>query len=134
MGMGKRAAIVAAAIVMVTGCESLPFTDDDDDDETTVPATLRVTTLAPTTTRPARANQPAQLSPKARAQVARVRREVKCVDVRRLVRDHPRWTVARIQEALASGVFPRQDELTPAARRALREIVADCQRRAGGDD
>ncbi len=132
MGMGKRVAIVAAAIVIVTGCESLPFTDDDE--ETTVPATLRATTLAPTTTRPGRANQPAQLSPKARAQVARVRREVACADIRRLVREHPRWTLARIQENLATGVFPRQDELTPAARRALRQIVADCARRAGRGD
>jgi hypothetical protein len=119
-----RRAVLGVAIMILAGCEHLPFTDDD---TTTVPSTMSVTTEAPTTTRrPAQSNRPVPISPRARAQVTRVRREIDCADVRQLKRRHPRWTPARVQEDLATGVFPRQKTLTPPARRALRQILADC--------
>jgi hypothetical protein len=119
-----RRAVLGVAIMILAGCEHLPFTDDD---ATTVTLTTSVTTRAPTTTRkPERSNPPVKLSAKARTQVSRVRREVDCADLRRLERRHPRWTPARIEQALATDVLPRQAPLTPPARRVLRQILADC--------
>jgi hypothetical protein len=123
-----RRVVLGIAIVMLAGCEHLPFSDDD---ATTVPSPTAATTSAPTTTlRPQRSRRPDPLPPRARAQVSRVRSEVNCADVRRLKRRHPRWTPVRITQELVADVFPRPAALTPAARRVLRQIVDDCWRRS----
>jgi hypothetical protein len=127
-----RRAVLGLAIVILAGCDHLPFTEDD---ATTVPLTTPLTTPAPTTTvRPPRSNRPAQLSAKARAQMSRVRREIDCADVRQLKRRHPRWAADRIEQELTTDAFPRRTTLTPPARRALHQIVAECGRRAGRGD
>jgi hypothetical protein len=127
-----RRVLLGVAIVMLAGCDHLPFSDDD---ATTVPATAIPTLPVPTTTlRPERSRRPDPLPPRARAQVSRVRSEVQCADVRRLKRRHPRWTPARITQELVGDVVRRPAALTPAARRALRRIVDECWRRLDRGD